>query len=217
MVKTVLFTVKYTNFLGASPFRVDHRRGKLYVHFWSHFRTLYFWAWCTTYSIIGLSTHLYELHVMGETRKLNFTVIINVCGFLCSIVTGTLSFRTQGWCQIYNSFFQFLPDLSNKYMQSYKFARDRLQNKMVELGMVSAYSVISLLDYLLAIECCISPYRATYVLFNVRARDGALGDLSFGLWLVCNYGVSFYIGNGNDFRCGTSHVFLYVANTSRRA
>lgn len=206
MIKIFLFTVKYTNLLGSSPLRVDHRRGKLYVHFWSHFRTFHLWAWFTAYSIIVLPTNCYVLHITDQKRKLNFTIIVTIACLMCSIITGTLTFRPKGWCQIFNCLFKFIPDFGTKYRSCQDNKLDGLENRLLEAAMVTIYSVTALVGYLAAIDCLLRPYRSTYLLFNISPRL-----VSWPLYFIaCGWYGSFAIAFTSVLgMIGSTAVFMF--------
>lgn len=190
IARTFLRLATFTNWLGCSPYRVDRVLGKIYIHFWSHFRTIHVWSWFTAYAIIVLPTHLYILHTTGQTRRFNFTLIILGGCCMCSILLGVLTFKTLGVLQIVNAVFKFLPDFKDKYLSDYDYQKDNFRNKLLEIFLLLVYVSITVLGVGGAIDSCIRPFAAPYLLFNI--------DPHFVTWpwyiITCGWYGSFGIG-----------------------
>lgn len=168
VVKVFVFIVQSSNILGASPLRVDRAHGRFYVHFWSHIRAVHFWMCVVAYVIIILPTHLYILYITGQTRKINFMVVIILCGYVCVIVCGILTFGAHGWCAIINSLFKSLEKFEAKYLSD--FDRDKNGNKISDKALLLVYVSIASMGYFNAIDCFCRPYASTYFLFGLDKR-----------------------------------------------
>lgn len=182
--------VRYTNWLGCLPYRIDTTRGKLYIHPWSHFRTFHVWSWATAYAVIVLPTHLYQLYCMGQTRRFNFTVQIWIGASGCSLLTGIFTWYSKGNCQIINSLFKLLPDFASKYMSEYDFSKDFATNKLLEGVLLTLYTIVVALGYLASLDCFIRPTAPPYPLFNIEKQY-----VSWTAYLVsCCWYTSFALG-----------------------
>ncbi len=202
LAKTFIFLTTLTSWLGCSSYRVDRQKGKLYIGFWCHYRLIHFWLWFAAYLIIVLPTHLYILHIKGEIRLFNFTLMIEGGCYICCIILGVFAFKAKGQCQLMNGLFIFLPKFQEKYMAEYDFKKDDLQNSIIELFLIQTYGGCVVVGILAALDCAVRPFAPPYLLFNI--------DPQFVAWpwyvLTCGWYGSFAIG----FSAGTG-LFSYFA------
>lgn len=145
--------VTFTSWLGCIPFCVDWRRGTLYVYFWSNFRPIHHWSWFASYTVTVLPTRLYILHDTKQFWRFNMTLIIILGCYAESVYLGILAFRTTGMCQQIHGLFKYLPDFQNKYMFEYKFEKEKLQSKLIEIGLMLAYVGAFMLGVFTTLDC----------------------------------------------------------------
>lgn len=134
---------------------------------------------------------------------------------MSSIITGTLSLRAKGWCQILNGLFKFIPDFANKFLTNYDYSKDRKENRIVEAAMVMGYGVVALVGYLAAIDCFWHPYRSTYLLFNINPQ--LVSWLTY--FVACGWYGSFAISFASALgmiACGALFMFYYTLQIIRR-
>lgn len=191
----------FANCLGSTPYRANPRKGKLYVHFWSHFRCLHFSIWTLTYGIVVLPTHLFFLYTIRDTSKICFVIVTMHAAIGCSIFTGIFALRSLGVCQFLNGMFKYLQDFKEKYIGNIT-KEDKIYLKIFEALLLGIIIISLSIGLFAAIDCCMRPHASTYLLFNISheittwwAYIIACGWFSsFGIGLFATAGIFAYIG-----------------------
>lgn len=168
MLSMFVALLRLGNVLGCTPFRLDRKRGKLYVNFWSHFRVIHFSIWFAAYAVIALPTNLYYLYTIGSTRQMNFVIIVITGCIGCNLFAGIFAYRSKGVCQFLNGMLKFLDSFDKNYLQKITNKKDQLLMNMFEAFTLATPTICVLGGILGTFDLCLRPHAATYLLFNIK-------------------------------------------------
>ncbi len=155
--------------MGVIPGRIDQEQGKIYIHFWSHFRTIHVWSWMTAYGIIVLPTNIYTLYTTNQMSYVTL-VLLGICGCSAvSILLGVACFKTFGLVQTLNALFKYFDDFADNYL-SEPTLKDIRNMRFLELFNLLIFLGCSGIGCLAALNGLIQPYAPIHLLFSVDPR-----------------------------------------------